>query len=393
MRIKTYIIVIGILFINFKMLGQQSVFYTTDNYNSYEIKKFGLTVYNLNFIKNNEYFNFIADGYTLLGTQLHSEFIYNNSKNTQFRAGVFLLKNFGENKIDYAIPTFSFKYKLNNHHFTIGNIFAGNNHGTIEPILASEKILSNQVIETGLQYKYNSHRFNLEAWLDWENYIRKNDDFKEVFTVGISGCIKATQNLSFPVQFLTRHKGGQINKKLRDSENITDIYNIHTIAIGSEYVIGKNTTHQLKLSYFFLAHTTDAPLSEYPFTKGNASYIKATYKLNNFHGMIAYYTANKFITAKGNEMFSSYSLKTNNNYWNGVLDNRYVNHTEPNRTLLFGKFFYEKTLAKNICFGAQVEGFLQLNESIDRVVTQENKKNNFDYSYGIYIRFNDVFNF
>ncbi|CAM1366834.1 hypothetical protein [Tenacibaculum xiamenense] len=379
------------LFIVLYSYSQESIFYSTNQLSNRVSSKFGLEVYNLNFIKNNEYFNFIADGYTLLGSHIYPQIQYNNSINTRFKAGVFIQKNFGETKVEHVIPTFSFQYSNGNHEFTIGNFFAGNNHGTIEPILASEKILRDDVIETGLQYKYRSKRFTIDTWLNWENYIRANDDFKEVFTLGASANINATENLTFPIQFITRHKGGQINKKIRNEQNIIDIYDLHNLAIGTKYKFETNSDHQFILSYYFLFHTTNAPLTEHPFSSGNANYFKLRYLHKNLNFMLSYFKSNRFVTALGNDMFNSYSLKVNNNYWNGELDNRYLNLQEPKRELLFAKVFYEKLLAKNILIGVQLEGLYQLNESIETLVTQESKKNNFDYSYGVYLRFNDLF--
>ncbi len=379
------------LFLIICTYSQESVFYLKSPLENRETSKFSLEVYNLNFIKNNEYFNFIADGYTLLGSHIYPQIQYNNSENTRFRAGVFIQKNFGETKVEHVIPTFSFQYIKGNHEFTIGNFFAGNNHGVIEPILASEKILRNDVVETGLQYKYKSSKFSLDTWLNWENYIRPNDDFKEVFTLGLSSNIFATKNLTFPIQFITRHKGGQINKKVRDELDIIDIYDIHNLSVGLEYKFILNPENQLITSYHFLLHTTNAPLTEHPFSNGNANYFKLRYIHKSFNFMLSYFKSNKFVTALGNDMFNSYSRKVNNNYWNGELDNRYVDLQEPIRELIFTKAFYEKSLAKNIRIGVQLEGFYQLNESIETLVTQESKKNNFDYSYGVYVRFNDLF--
>jgi len=100
--------------------AQESVFFSENNSKSVDLDKFGLEIYNLNFIKNNEYFNFIADGYTLLGTHLHPKFVYNSSKKAQFKAGLFISKHFGDTKIHKEIPTFTFNYRFKNSLFTMG---------------------------------------------------------------------------------------------------------------------------------------------------------------------------------------------------------------------------------------------------------------------------------
>ncbi|CAL2082717.1 conserved exported protein of unknown function [Tenacibaculum sp. 190524A02b] len=376
----------------FYVEAQESVFYTKETNKNFTLNKFGLEVYNLNFIKNNEYFNFITDGLTLLGTQLHPEFIYNNSEKTQFKAGVFLQKNFGETKIDFIIPTFSFNYLQGNHQFTIGNWSAKNNHGMIEPMMASEKILTNALIETGARYQYTTSKFSIDAWMDWEKYIRPFDNFREVFTVGISSKVNLFKNFSMPIQYTVRHKGGQVNLKFRDEQTQTDISDIHNVALGLEYKTSNKTSKGLIFSYYFLAHNANG-VKEYPFANGNAHYFRVKYLIRDFNFMLAYYHANQFISSRGNEMFQTYSLRSNINYWNGVLDNRYVGLTEPNRKLLFSKVYYEKKLAKNVKVGVQGEAFFQLNNSFESVGVEGNKKHQFDYSYGVYVLLNDIFNF
>ena len=92
-------------------------------------------------------------------------------------------------------------------------------------------------------------------------------------------------------------------------------------------------------------------------------------------------------------MFQTHSLKTNINHWNGVLDQTYAELTEPYRELVFTKLFYEKFLAPKVKLGFQWEGFLQLNDSDLSLGTVKSKKHQFDHSIGVYLIFNDVFNF
>jgi hypothetical protein len=373
--------------------AQRSMFYSTDAGKSFDIEDFGVEVYNLNFIKNNEYFNFISDGLTLLGSQVHPEVIYNNNSKTQFRAGVFLLKHFGENNIDIVIPTFSFVYNDKQHQLTLGNFSPRFNHNLIEPLLASEKLLSSQVIETGVQYKYTSNIIKTDLWMDWEDYIRKYSDVREVFTIGAVSKIQILKDVYVPFQYMWRHRGGQINKKYRDENNLPGTSNITNVSIGLEYHKLNSLNNGFTLGYYYLQHSASSRPQEYPFETGNAHFLTLSYKLNELNFLLAYYKANKFISSRGNEMFQTYSLKSNINYWNGVLDNRYIGHTEPDRSLLFSKVFYEKELASNVKLGIQLEGFYQLNDSFDLLGIEENKKHQFDYSYGIFVIFNDVFNF
>ena len=377
------------LFYQFNASAQESVFFTNEHNKTFELDKFGVSVYNANFIKNDEYFNNIADGLTILGTHLHPEFIYNSANKTQFKAGVFLIKNFGENNINFAIPTFSFNYIKNNSQLTIGNLFAKNNHNLIEPLMASEKILSNEVIETGIEYKYDSNKLNFDAWLNWENYIRKYSEVREVFTMGMTSKLSVLKHLSIPIQYVYYHRGGQINKKYRSENNLDNTMNFHNLAMGLEYATHPNLNKGFTFGYNYLYHITNTEI-EYPFKTGRAHYATLTYKINHLQFLLAYYNADKFTTAKGNEMFQSYSLKSNINYWNGELDNRYVGLEEPNRSLLFTKVFYQNDIANNIKLGFQVEGYYQLNNNGTVNYLLSNKKNQFDYSYGVFLILNDI---
>lgn len=385
-----------ILITCFSVKSQQSIFYSNSSTKSRAIDKFGLKVYNLNFFKNNEYFNFIADGYTLLGTQLHPEFIYNSTIKTQFKIGVFLLKNFGENKIDTSIPTFSLDYFNGNHQFTIGNLFSKNNHNLIEPIMASEKILTTNVIETGLEYQYKNNYFFADVWLNWENYIRKNDDFREYFTLGISGkgnLVNTNQHiLNIPISTVFYHRGGQINKKRIINGSYLSTLDLNTTSIGLNYKTYFTTNSFFNIAYYYIKSKVSKTIEEFPFKNGNAHYIIGTYAVKKFELSLAYFKGNNFISAKGNDMFQSYSTRVNNFLNSDIPDNRFVKHTESNRNLIFFKTHYHKNLSKNILLGIQGEGFYQLNESY--LETQKEKiKNHFDFSYGVYVKFDDVFSF
>lgn len=387
-------------FLTLSSFSQESVFYSDESNESFKIEKFGLQVYNLNFIKNNEYFNFIADGYTLLGSQIHPEFVYNSSKKTQFKAGLFLLKNFGESTIDSAIPTFTFTYKHQNHTLTLGNLFARNNHQLIEPMMASEKILGKDVLETGIQYQYKNNRFFADIWMNWEKTIEKLDDEREEFSIGFSSNYKLLDkrksSLSIPVQFLYYHRGGQINKKFRfdnNSENL--ILNFKNLSLGLVYQYNLNSENKsnINFGYYYLNHNVNTSKEEFTFDSGFAHYLKASYQSRTFDIVLGYFKADQFISAKGNDMFQTYSLKVDNNYWNGVLDNRYKNHTESKRSLLFSKLIYKKQLTPKIKLGLQLEGFYQLNDATLQQVSLGNTKNQFDYSYGFYVIVNDIFSF
>lgn len=396
---RRFFLLIAAVLLTSNILSQESVFYSENSNLAYKVKKFGIEVYNQNFIKNNEYFNFIADGYTLLGTQIHPELVYKLDEKSVFKLGVYTSKNFGSNKIAEAIPTFSYNYRNGNHSFTIGNWSATNNHNLIEPLMASEKILGKELIETGFRYKYANQFLSVDAWLNWENYIVKYDDNQEVFTTGISSIFSALKKekhtITIPISLLHYHQGGQINDKFFEDETIDSTTDLLNANVGFVYKNNIGENQFFRLGYHYLLHFSDE--GYYPFyaKSGSANYVIGTYGINNLEFSLAYFSANDFISFKSNDMFKTHSVKIENNYVNGDLDIRYINHFEPNRELLFAKINYSKELSKNVIAGVQFEGFYQMNEAnISSLFGfEDNISNHFDYSYGIYIRFNDVFNF
>src|SRR5687767_7880406 len=61
------------------------------------------------FSKNNEYFNDIADGYTLFGYQLNPKLVYFPSEFIRVEAGALLWQDFGTNNFNQVRPTFTIK--------------------------------------------------------------------------------------------------------------------------------------------------------------------------------------------------------------------------------------------------------------------------------------------
>ena len=63
---------------------------------------------------------------------------------------------------------------------------------------------------------YDSRRFDLDVWVNWESFIFREDTHQEAFTVGLSGRYKlndpdARFHFYAPVQGLAQHRGGEID--------------------------------------------------------------------------------------------------------------------------------------------------------------------------------------
>ena len=227
-----------------------------------------------------------------------------------------MLKNFGTPNVSKGIPILSFNYFKDHHTFSIGNLYARNNHNLIEPIMASEKILTSGVLENGVEYIFDNNNVNFDFWLNWENYIKKNDNDREVFTLGVSGSVlllkQKKHEISLPVQFIYYHKGGQINKKYRVENNLDSILNFQNKSLGIKYKYLINYSTSLGFEYYYLNQKIGTLINEFPFKSGYAHYFIASLISKKIEFKLTYFTGNKFISAKGNDIFQSYSKKINN---------------------------------------------------------------------------------
>src|SRR5690606_20558380 len=85
-------------------------------------EKIYLDVGLLGFTKNNEYFNRIADGYTLFGYQLYPSLTYFPAENVRIDAGIYLQNDFGNNGFQTIAPTLSVKVKRGDLNIIFGNL-------------------------------------------------------------------------------------------------------------------------------------------------------------------------------------------------------------------------------------------------------------------------------
>jgi len=193
-----------------------SLYYTFKNISDSDYNKLHLSIENCNFLKNNEYFNNFSDGYTLIGYYLKPELEYYPGTKSRITAGIHLLKYSGINKYSQYIPTFSFTHQFSNSYTIIFGTLKGTlNHKLVEPVYKFERYFENNV-ENGLQFLINTKYFDADIWSDWNKFIFKGETSQEEFVFGLSSQLKLTQaeseiEVSIPIQFIGKHKGGQIN--------------------------------------------------------------------------------------------------------------------------------------------------------------------------------------
>ena len=230
---KLQITIMCLLLLPFGMKAQlnNTTLETFQHLDSTKSNQFSFQFESFSFLKNNEYFLKVADGYTLFGNILSPKMVFQPAPNVQIEAGIFVRKDFGNNAFTSIQPIFTVKIQKKFSQFLFGNLEGQLNHHLIEPMMNPERVILNRQ-EAGLQYTKRKKNTFFDSWIDWQKMIYNGSDFKEEIFAGFSWnkklITKPNFHFSIPVQLTFQHRGGQTTK---DTGQV--ITNINT-AIGME---------------------------------------------------------------------------------------------------------------------------------------------------------------
>ena len=374
----------------FKAQAQQSnTFYKVD---STETKEFIQFVFNdLSFIKNNEYFNLIADGYTLFGNKLEGAFYYQKANKYSVGLGIVALKYYGMDRFIKIIPSISLQYKQGNNRFYFGRLNTKNNHYLPKPIYSFERRLDTRSVENGIQHTYRSKHWITDTWLEWEHFIQKEDAQRERLNFGQTTTFSLpfkNGNISIPLSVLLMHRGGQINQHAptTDLANAIVFTNACTGLIVDKYINNK----VISISYQYLLHAVNAENTEEWFYKnGYAHWLQIELKTKRWQFNLAYWKAHQFVGIKGDDMYQSVSQRIEKYIdAQGNPTPIFGQYTEPDRELLTASVSYAYRLDKHLNFRFVIDGFYQLNKGeIYHPRYSVKLQNHFDYALGLYVNY------
>jgi hypothetical protein len=313
---------------------------------------------NANFLWNNEFFNDIIVGYTLIGFYVTPQIEYHFSENFKIDAGVHLLKYSGENDFSTVTPVYSVTFSKKNYSFIMGTLQGTVMHKLSDQLYYSEKYFTDN-IENGIQFKIDKNKFWLDSWINWQTFIFPGDNKQEeiLFGTNIIQRIFTKQNfiLDATGAIMLKHHGGQIDS--------TDL-NIKTLA---NYRLGFNLSKQIKNKFIDkvsilcefdgFSDASPNPSSIYNNGYGIMSYAKISNKTNYFR--IGYWYADRFLSSMGHPIFQCKSI-------NPALNKRY-------RSLITANIFYSKNIYNNIYLGLAGDLFY------------DTKAKQTDYSMGVSI--------
>lgn len=319
-----------------------------------------------NFFKNNEYFNKLNEGYTLLGVVLEPSFIYQPGRSTRLEVGASFLKYSGREGFSDVQPLIRFQYQPSSaFQMVMGSLYGGTQHGLIEPLYRWEQEFMNPV-ENGLQFLFNTAHFKADIWLQWEKFILRNDPFQEELSVGSSMSYKllpqeSTFNLTIPFQSLISHHGGQ---ELAVDLPLQTLANYASGLKASWQMHGK--LKEVDLECWVMGYNDLSPQKLQGYKSGYGVYPKAGVKVGSFLFQTGYFHGGKFLAIKGEPLFQS-SLIPKTEY------------LYPQRNLMTSKLAFSKLIQKGISVAAFAETYTDL------------YLGNTDYNYGVHIIFDTDF--
>jgi hypothetical protein len=302
------------------------------------------------FVRNNEYFNNIVEGYTLFGYQFRPYLSLYPVKKIRIDGGIYLLRDFGGHNFRQVLPYLMMKYSTGNFSLIFGNLEGALTHRLTDPVFDFERVINNR-LEQGLQVNWISDRFFIDGWINWENFIQFGDTSQEIFTAGISTDFKLLHSdrfsLSVPIQVVARHHGGQIN--------VTDspVYTVYNSALGMKLKYNFNSSgfyRSLSFEGYYTGYSGDETVKLIPYYKGRGILVNLVNEFRFFDLYITYWKGHDYYSPLGMPIYKSVSY----NY----AQDKYV---EPERSLLYLRLFTEWELSKGVNLAFRFEPVYDLN--------------------------------
>ncbi|MGA1977643.1 MAG: hypothetical protein ABSG89_07275 [Bacteroidales bacterium] len=339
-----------------------------DTANSHKIM---FRVEDINFFRNLEYFNPIAEGHTYIGFILRPSFSYQPTANTCLQVGIHLLKYSGNNDFAQTLPFFRFQYRiLPNFDLILGSLYSTLNHGMIEPIYGFDRYIEDNV-ENGMQFLYHNPHFKADLWLNWQNFIKFDDTQKEQFSVGYSSEVILTDQskplkLSIPVQFLFAHRGGQ---NTLDTARMFTRFN-GAVGFSSEYTFDRRFVKRIGAYAYYLIYKDIITPHDIAYSYGNATYANIYLNTSFINFTVGEWTGFQFFNPRGERLFSNISTIDDPDRLGTPTPGQYI---IPQRNLFLSKVFFHHNICKGIDLCAAFESFYDYKNSI------------FDYNYDLYV--------
>lgn len=314
------------------------------------------------FFKNNEYFGQIAKGYTLpcyffdTGANIRINNLFSVT------AGIFGEHFWGLNSLDKLEPVMRLNYDFSPEmKIIIGTLYGTVNHTMIEPLFSFERYLQHHN-EGGVQILLDKPKYKADGWLNWEKYIKPDDPFQELFSIGLYNQYYLGALRQMPVhlhfQLLATHRGGQIDVSPLPVETLLNT----ATGLSFDYEPAVSFCQKIRAEQYLVTFSDLSPSKKNPYIHGRASLSKLYFDLGHTRLMLGYWYGTYFLSGRGEPLFSCVSPTR-------------PDYKEDYRALLLNKLLYQKEFFKHCFFGTRVEFYYDVFNS------------NLEYSTSIYILF------
>ncbi len=301
---KLEILLFSLSLLSFGMKAQlnNTSLETFQHIDSTKSKQLSFQFESFSYIKNNEYFLKVADGYTLFGNIFAPKIIFQPAPNVQIEGGVFARKDFGNTVFTSIQPIFTVKIQKDSSQFLFGNLEGHLNHHLIEPLLNFERVILNRQ-ETGLQYTKHKKNTFFDGWIDWQKMIYSGSDFKEEIFAGLSWNKKIISKtnfyLSIPYQLTFQHRGGQTT---RDTGQV--VTNINTaVGIEAEWKT-KGFFQKIRVQNYFVGYRQNSNYHLF-FPDGSGVYLNLTAETKVMNLMLSYWNSTGYQSDAGGDLYQS----------------------------------------------------------------------------------------
>lgn len=369
LRTLLVFVVLGISFVSNAQFASYK--YVTDSFG--EIKNTGdlhFELRNSNFLRDNEYFGEIVEGYTLMGFWIQPSLSYQITETSNLKVGTHFLKFSGRDAFYKIEPYLVFEQQLSeNLKLFLGSLDNDKGHMLPEPVFDPERYY-HQKVDNGIQFLYNGTSVKSDHWLSWDKFIYYGDSAQEQLTAGSSNVFSIINNeniaLSVPLFALFTHRGGQINRPKKPIETLINCGSGVDFRVNTNALLIKSINISPN-AYYYKKNTS---VQSQPFNDGWA-FHPSVQLVNNFSYLnFAWWHSNHFIGPRGEAIYQSVStvepeLPTDVN----------LQSTYPKRNLFIAKVGYFKTFANCVQLNAGFEGYY------------DNKQKLFDYNFSVHLNY------
>lgn len=374
----------------------ESVFQSAAAIDSSSVGELRFELDNVNFFKDDEFAGGFQKGYTLPGFWIQPKLVYFPLKNIKVELGAHLLHYWGAKKYPcyayhdiakwsgsqyhkgfHALPWFRAQVDFSRRFsLVLGDIYGVANHQLIEPLYNPEMNLMADP-EAGVQLLYNSSRFFLDVWVNWQSFIFREDTHQEAFIIGLSSKINlndpsAKVNVYLPVQLMAQHRGGEIDTIYTNS--VQTLMN-GALGLGAVWNTGHSLVNKVGIeadaafSYQQAGHL-------WPFDTGWGTYLRMYADCRRLRVKAAYWQCKKFVSLTGSPFYNAISMQ----------DEGTVFHSPK---MVCAGLEYTYPFAKAFAVGADLDVYCHL-KGDKSLATGElvPKSSATSFSAGVYLRIN-----